>query len=256
MALGYILQSGNLFADAAISASSEQTLYPKENAQSFPVSDIWRSNSEVSGVYLDFDLGSAQSVDTVSITAHNLTSAATITIAAGATLGASTFSTTITWVEDQNTLVKNFASQSYRYWRVTLTDAANPDGYIQLGYVFGGVLVTLHKFRYGWRRLRETVINSLRSDDGVPMIGTARASLKGFEFDIETSTGGNRDTVDLFFRNLRREAAPLLLLPDTTVAEALVGRFWTDQSIEEGKPFARFDTARFLEDAIPISVIS
>lgn len=253
----YIRYDSNLFRNAILTVSTEQTLYPKVNLQTFPVTDVWRSNAELSNITVDFDLGSAQNVNCVTITAHNLTSAATVAVKGGATFPPTTFSENITWAQDQNTLLLKFAAgtQNYRYWRLLITDAANPAGYVQLGYVFGGMLSDFQYFKRNWRRGRETISTTLRSEFGTPMTGLVHAQLKSFVFEFQPITDAERDTLDLFLRLLRRESVPLLVVPDTEQTEAIVGRLTSDYEITQDA-LAFVSEVTFTEDAVPISVVS
>ncbi len=80
-----------------------------------------------------FDLGSAKAIDAISIYDHNFTSGATITLEANTadSWGSPAFSETIVYNADK--ILQYLASQqTYRYWRLSIADASNPDGYIEI----------------------------------------------------------------------------------------------------------------------------
>ncbi len=84
------------------------------------------------------DFGEAVTLGAVAIATHNFTSAASLAIKMNAAdaWGAPAFSTTLTaWDDkDSNVLLKFFdAAQTYRYLAIEPTDAANPDGYFEMG---------------------------------------------------------------------------------------------------------------------------
>ena len=91
-----------------------------------------------------FDLGSARAVDYFAILKHNMTSSATIHIQANASdvWTAPTIDVTLTWTV--NNILYNWSSaQTYRYWRITISDATNTDGFISMSKVYLGNYVQL-----------------------------------------------------------------------------------------------------------------
>jgi hypothetical protein len=97
------------------------------------------------------DLGSAQEVKAIIIYDHNFTSAATITLEADAAAtfdsgagGNPQFSEAITW-NDEKIVHYLSAATTKRYWRLKVTDAANPDTYIDIGELFLGSYLELSK---------------------------------------------------------------------------------------------------------------
>ena len=91
------------------------------------------------------DLGSSRAVDAVIIQDHNLTSNANIHLKARAdTAWEVTTSTselideTITWAADKILHYVVGSASTRRYWRIDITDTANPDGYIEIGNLYLG----------------------------------------------------------------------------------------------------------------------
>ena len=75
-------------------------------------------------------------MDSFAIVEHNLTSGATIKIQGNATdaWGGPTIDETVTWRKD--IIVHYFTSTALRFWRIIISDAANTDGYIEVGRFF------------------------------------------------------------------------------------------------------------------------
>lgn len=128
---------------ATITAVSEATSMPASNLDKMQPSDVWRSTS-LTSQYIEIDLGSAKSVTVVALMFTNLTSAATWQVQAGSTTAYSNYdSTSLTaWAgATQNVdrphafLDLTAAAKTYRYWKISLTDAANPAGYFEAGRV-------------------------------------------------------------------------------------------------------------------------
>jgi len=125
---------------ATVTATSEAASMPASNLNKVQPSDVWRS-AALTGQVIEIDLGSARAVDLVALMFSNLTSAATWRIQAGSTTGVTDYDygTETAWAgATENTdrphaMVYLPAAQTYRYWKITLTDAANPDGYFEAG---------------------------------------------------------------------------------------------------------------------------
>jgi hypothetical protein len=151
-----IFLSRKLVEAATITASSEQTTLPATNLIGPTPSKVWRS-SGLSGVYVTVDFGAATAVDMVAMVAPNWTSAATWRIygaTSQANLGVSGYDSTSLspWpvtgkpTEDwnQHAPFKQLGStQTYRWWRIAITDAANTDGYLEAGALLIGAAVTI-----------------------------------------------------------------------------------------------------------------
>ncbi len=127
------------FDTGTITSSSEVTGLPDDNAVHAFVARVWRTTGDTSE-WIKFDMGSAKKITMVAIFGHNLTSGATVTVEANSSDSWTTpaYTATITW--NERVLVK-FLDQTYRWWRITFADAANPDGYIEIGRICAGEYV-------------------------------------------------------------------------------------------------------------------
>lgn len=97
---------------------------------------------------IEVDLTAAYAIGAVAFVSHNFTSAASIAIKGNtsASWGAPAFSATLTaWDDkDSDVLVKFLdAAQTYRYWAFEPTDAANPDGYFEVGVIALGPVLSM-----------------------------------------------------------------------------------------------------------------
>lgn len=128
------------YADGAVvSASSEVASLPAANVQSMWRSKPWRSTGCASE-WLKFNLGAARSILAVILTGHNLTSAATVHVQANASDVWMSPSVDVTLAWSARDLVYLWTSaQAYQWWRITIADPANPDGFIELGRVYVGL---------------------------------------------------------------------------------------------------------------------
>ena len=96
----------------------------------------YRSGGLASPEHIVIDLGSTKQVTCVVIQDHNFTNAATIDLMAHTadSWGAPDYApASLTWNEG---IIVVFLDQTFRYWRLEVTDAANGDGYIAIGELF------------------------------------------------------------------------------------------------------------------------
>lgn len=111
---------------------------------------------------LVFDFTTAKSCTYTAILAHNLTSSATITLEANATNVWTAPSFTVTMSYAESVVTAFSAAQSYRYWRMTIADATNTAGYIQIGCVYIGSDLTMP---------------GMSPDQSIPMVSTDESAL-------------------------------------------------------------------------------
>lgn len=109
-----------------------------------------------------FDLLTAQAISKLMIKSHNLTSSAAITLEGNATNAwtAPTYTTAVTYNADY--IYKDLGSaQTFRYWRLSISDASNPDGYIEISKVYLGGFVQFP---------------NMRKDQKIPVASTSQSS--------------------------------------------------------------------------------
>lgn len=112
-------------SDAVISATSELSTLPASNVAHEFRSLVWRTGASVAEEAVIFDFGTAKAVTACIILDHTLTGSDTLIRVQGHTSnswGSPSFSQTLTYSADAIAAV--FASQSYRWWRVTFTKSA------------------------------------------------------------------------------------------------------------------------------------
>jgi hypothetical protein len=147
VAFGFLRQNDNLLVTAAVTSSSAADGFPASNLKQPPISRPWRSVG-LTSQWFEVDFGSAKQVNFVVLNNHNLTNAATITITSGASPAPSGNSEVITWTKFN---AYRIVSINFRYVRVTITDAANADGFIQVGLAMvGWEPLKNYSFSYGW----------------------------------------------------------------------------------------------------------
>lgn len=109
------------------------------------VEQVWRSNGATTGINLECDTERAQGVflDTLAILNHNLTSSASITLVGSNVSDFSTIGVSISLAakaDDVNLyyISPELPKAGYRYWRISIDDATNTSGYLQIGTIVFG----------------------------------------------------------------------------------------------------------------------
>ena len=133
----------NIFDDYTITASSAETNYPATFAQDYQLSKAWRTNTVTTSV-LSIDVGSGlTSTPTAgAILGHNFTTSVLAYIE-GSDDNFSSISS-ITTIENTvgvvstDPLIAYDVSGTHRYWRGRFVDAANTDGYHEIGRMYLG----------------------------------------------------------------------------------------------------------------------
>jgi len=115
-------------------------------------------------ITINIDLETATEVKVLVIDGHNLSATATITLNG---VEPTIFSEAITWT-DNNIIHYLSVATTKRYWHLQITDAANPDGYIDIGDIFLGSYMELSKtYSLGFSKGFELLYDSNRTPYGV-----------------------------------------------------------------------------------------
>lgn len=152
MANARIVYNFDTWQAATVTESSEITGRASSNLLADAPGKSWVTTGDTSE-WVVFDLGSAVAITCVYINQHNFTSAATVTLEANTadSWGSPAYSQALTVATDADGVVLPsicfFLSETYRYWRLTVADAANPDGRIEIGNILGG---QYYEFTRNW----------------------------------------------------------------------------------------------------------
>lgn len=147
--IAYINQIAELLG--VVAASSSNSEYPVSNLYDSNYAKTWRSTAAgASAQTLTVDLGAATQIKAVGLMNVNLRSTSTVTIAGHTAdswgtpdFGPETIVATGLGTERYNLFHPLSSAQTFRYWRVSMTDNGNPDGFISVGEWFLGSHVVL-----------------------------------------------------------------------------------------------------------------
>lgn len=115
-------------------------------------------------ITINIDLEIATEVKVLIIDGHNLSATATITLIG---VEPTLFTEAVTWA-DNNIVYYLSVATTKRYWHLQITDAANPDGYIDIGELFLGSYMELSKtYSLGFSKGFALLYSSNRTPYGV-----------------------------------------------------------------------------------------
>ena len=145
MAFRILYDPASDLSTVSISSRSDGSNHPDDNAVKASVGAVWRTDGD-QAEWIKFDLNdTTKKVDCVSILAHNLTAAATVTFEGNASdsWGSPTVDETLAVTTDSDGSVIDrithyFTQATLRYWRVVIDDPDNPDTHIQVGRIMFG----------------------------------------------------------------------------------------------------------------------
>lgn len=201
----------------SVSGSFDSTNFPSSCLTDYQPKPVWKASAKTS-VWLKVDLGAAQSVKLVALLNHNLTSGATVTLEANASdsWGSPSYSQSLTWRSTHIFLVLN---QSYRWWRVTISDSGNTY-YPSIGEWFIGSLTTF-TMNYDWPGRSKSYINRQHETDGGMRFGFNIASRRGFDLGWTYADAATFAEIQSLHDSTYDGVLPLLFLPDTAGTELL-----------------------------------
>jgi hypothetical protein len=137
---------------ATLVASSTEGLLSVDHVQTIRPDQVWRATGDAAE-YITWDFGEAIEVTAVILLAHNLSATATLRVRLAASAVDVTASPAVdtgavsAWTasgkpddpgESPFSLVMPVNTTAYRYGRIDIVDAANPDGYVEAGRLYAG----------------------------------------------------------------------------------------------------------------------
>jgi hypothetical protein len=185
------------------------------------VEQRWQSNGALSATLIcDTEVAQGTAVDTLAILEHNLTSSAIVTVEASNDPGFSPVGETIvpTWTK-QNIwyIAPTYPTTQYRYWRITISDATNPDtDGLKIGTIVFGITTILQGecFIDEVRRRQRHFVDKVPTE-GFTNVSNDRAlkSSVGMEFrNIQYNRGNYINLKDIF--EFARTSFKCLWIPD------------------------------------------
>jgi len=226
------LMYDNLIDSATATANSAATDFPVSNLQHEWFKKEWRSTG-VASEWVKFDLTTAQNVTSLVIKYHNFTAGATVHIQANATdaWGAPTVDVTLTVTSD---VIIYFwsAAQSYQWWRLTVVDAGNADGYVRIGRPFlGGHFAPSRNFNNGYQ-ITKSDPSIIAESTGGQVSVDSRTQYRQWVFEFRGLTAADKTSFEAVFTEVGRAKAYFVSEdPDTGSTVLYYVRNMTDWAI-------------------------
>lgn len=228
--------SGNDVVDGDVWRWKAYLPYHRNKALDRERDTEWRS-SAVTPQTLTFDFGSAKQPKVLVVLDHNLTSAASVVLQGSsvsnfASIGASY---TIPWRTSALLHFLGDPLQTLRYWRLQLSDPANPDGYYRVSEVFLGDYTRLARsFELGDLRGKQRAGQRDRLLSG-KYFGAANAVLNVFDLSWIRLTQTDRDLLVAVFDELQdlenRQVLPVFFSPMDTDLSRIYLCEWLDGQV-------------------------
>jgi hypothetical protein len=179
----------------------------------------WKATGDTSENIV-IDLGSAQNVTAFILHDHNLTDSATVTLQGHTadSWGSPDYENVCT-IQDP---IIEYLDETYRYWRILIADATNPDGYIQAANVFLGTYLQLTQPNANWGG-REQDGYTLAENESEP--GVLRKYVYAAQQTLQLSFGRTLSNTDVTSLITMQEA---LLNTTTHVASPLWVHLFSD----------------------------
>jgi hypothetical protein len=191
------------------------------------VEQVWRS-IVTTGVTLSSDTGVPQGtiIDTLAILNHNLTSSATVTLIGSNNPGHAPTGIVIPLEARANNLfyiAPTLPSTGFRYWRIAIDDATNPDGFLQIGAILYGTSQIFQgecfvdEIEFSLKDFADTV-----ATEGFTNVANSRAIKRNVKLDFRSLEANDRNFKILrdIFENIRTTLKCLWIpTPDPTDQE-------------------------------------
>lgn len=184
-----------------ITTGNEIATMPASNLQNQQPSVRWRS-SGLSNLWVRDDLGTARAVTVVALCSHNATAAATWQVRASTDSSPETSPdynsgslnmfpggvkpSDVPLRTHFDTFLLLSSAQTWRNWRVDVTDAANPSGYFEAGRIVIGSALSL-VIEYGFSRAYDVADIATRTAMG-GFVGEARGRPRVVTMPLEIGT--------------------------------------------------------------------
>ena len=231
-----LLYTNKITSSATLTASSEATGYDVENVYEPNYSITWRSTAAgATAQTIVCDFGAATAVDCIALGNINFRSTATVKIQGHTadSWGTPDVDETITVTHlngYRRTIYHDLgANYSKRYWRITVTDNGNPDGFIEIGHWALGSKVTLDD-NFDSNHTKTLVRNSVTQQTEFNQVYVYDRDWQWtFDFSWTNANENTRDALELLHHTVKGNFQPFyLVVDDTSPADAYYVRLVND----------------------------
>lgn len=216
------LIANNLVLTSTITPSTESPFFPASNLTNQLRSKRFRTTSK-STQNIVFDFGSAKAVNSFIMLLPkegtiNLTESATIKIQANATnsWGSPSVDQTLTYDSDYRQLTYFWSSdQTYRYWRLTISDGSAVNDYVEISKVILGDSVDMPGLQNGFNLDKVDGTKKLSNEYGTGYFDEYPI-LKTMKFNWKTLTTTEIEILDQLFEVYGSHTGMFLTIDETS----------------------------------------
>lgn len=192
----------NLWDSGTLTYSSQDSNFPASNTQHPWLSKTWRSTTVITEQWLKIYLGtSPAAVSVFIIKNHNLTSGATLRLQGNNIDDWTSVSYDATIAVNEDIIVHFLPSAlSLSYWKISIFDNENSDGFLEIGRIYLGSYTSLSKnFTEGWRDYIDDK-SLVAHSEGHQLSAIEREKIRHLFYLFRSITDSDKQTLeDIFF---------------------------------------------------------
>lgn len=206
---------------SGITALTEAIGFVASNIQDQRLSMVWRSTSPSNQTVI-INLGSAKDISIAAILNHNITSAATITIDANTSNSWGSPATTKTITYNAGIMLNFFSSVSYQWWRFSIDDPTNVDGYIEAGKLWLGDYIDIDPSSLNDFSVRKNRNDKVKHGEGGQKFASIGIGWKEFEFTFPYSNYTMINKIETMYDTVGNHSSLIFCNFDTLRGYSLV----------------------------------
>lgn len=246
---------------ATLTADSEDSIYPKAQLVDDNAASAFRTEDAAAEYHVVADFGAAVDLESVFLGNVNFRTSATVRIQANATntWGGPSISETIDCSALGNVLRgKNLyhkvttSPHSYRYWRLSISDISNPDGFYQVGEWWLGNDVALATNFTNDDVYTIQRNNVILATEWLQKYVYARTKMKTFTYEWANIPASMRDVLLTLEYTLQGSRYPFVWIPEgaTLPRESFFMRLSNELEVRRIAPLLFTVSLRMEEEAV------
>lgn len=217
---------------AAVSVTSENPNYPKENLQDTRLAKRFRTTQD-SAQRIVFGAAAANITATYAVVlGHNVSDSATINIEGNATdsWGSPTFSQAMT--KQGDVYIAEFTSAAFDFWSIEIDDPTNPDNHIEVGFVFIGISLQMPAMAPTQEMPYNTASENSVSNSG-QLYGNEKYNFRANKIVSPHATNVQRTSIKTVFDTIKNIKPFILIIwSDDLSFESPIYAFYVNNSLK------------------------
>ena len=215
----------NVIVDSTLTHASEDTDYPAENIFHPHLSTQYHTTGDSDEWVKITQGGTNIKVGYVCIMNHNLTSGATVKLQGHTSDSWASPSVSYDLTITDN-IILQIAAVEYDWWRITFADASNPDGHLEIGYIFLGEHLQIPGMRID-QTIDDKTDTIFDISGGRTLYADQRTDYNEFAINFPYVTTAQRDLIRAMFSEVGTHTPIIILIwaDDLTLQDAIYCHF-------------------------------